>query len=302
MTTVIPHQLAASAKPLPWFTQNVAAGLSLKPQHFNDAWQCDIDKLWFEVHPENYFMSGGPRLAGLQQVAERHPIALHGVGGSLGGGNLDKEHLANLTKLIKLINPIAVSEHAVWSAYNGIYFADLLPLPRTKIALDRLVEGVNCFQEAIGRTILLENPSNYLNVNSEMHEPAFLIEVAKRTGCGLLLDVNNVYVSARNVGIDAREYIQSIPPELVGEIHIAGHQTDIQQGEKLLIDSHDREVSKPVWQLLALALTHVGHVPVLLERDADIPDFAALVSELSQANNLLINISNTPDCLDNTII
>ncbi|WP_339667891.1 DUF692 domain-containing protein [Dasania marina] len=281
------QKLTPPSKAPAWFNRKVAAGLSLKPQHFNAAAQCDVDGLWFEVHPENYFMAGGPRLAGLQRVAERHPIALHGVGASLGSGACDPEHIARLAKLIKLINPVTVSEHAVWSTFAGVYFADLLPLPRTEDALSRLVEGVECLQEGIGRTILLENPSNYLPVKSEMDEPEFLIEVAQRTGCGLLLDVNNVYVSARNVGMDAHAYIMALPPELIGEIHIAGHQADIQHGEKLLIDSHDCAVADPVWQLLDFTLQHVGHVPTLLERDADIPAFSTLLTELSRVNHAL---------------
>ena len=163
-------------------------------------------------------------------------------------------------------------------------------MPRTKDALLRLVEGVERFQDGIGRTILLENPSNYLPVKSEIDEPEFLVEVARRTGCGLLLDVNNVYISARNVGIDAHSYILSLPPELIGEIHIAGHQTDIQHGEKLLIDSHDCEVAESVWQLLDFTLQHVGSVPTLLERDADIPAFSTLLNELSLVNHALASV------------
>ena len=277
------QQVGAAA----WFNRNVAAGLSLKPQHFTEAAGCDRHGIWFEIHPENYFMAGGPRLAGLQRVAERHPVALHGVGASLGSGSLDSGHIARISRLIKLINPVVVSEHAVWSSFNGVYFADLLPLPKTKQALLRLVEGVERFQEGIGRTILLENPANYLPVQSEMDEPDFLIEVARRTGCGLLLDVNNVYVSARNIGMDARAYIHSLPPELIGEIHIAGHQNDIQFGEKLLIDSHDCEVVEAVWQLLDFTLQHTGHVPILLERDANVPAFSTLLDEVLRANQAL---------------
>lgn len=284
MESLPTHQLKRETKPV-WFKHKVAAGLSLKPQHFNEAVECAVDGIWFEVHPENYFMAGGPRLAGLQRVAERHPIALHGVGASLGSGAPDAEHLGRLMALIKLINPVTVSEHAVWSSFNGIYFADLLPLPRTKVALLRLIEGVERFQDGIGRTILLENPSNYLPVKSEMDEPDFLMEVAQRTGCGLLLDVNNIYISARNTGIDAKKYIRALPPELIGEIHIAGHQNDIQYGDKLLIDSHDREVAYPVWDLLDFALQHTGQVPILLERDAEIPKFSTLLDEMSRAKH-----------------
>lgn len=287
MRSATPPQLTEHSNAPRWFNRSVAGGLSLKPQHFDEAAQCRLDGIWFEVHPENYFMAGGPRLAGLHRVAERHPIALHGVGASLGSGAPNAEYVAQLSKLVNQIQPVAVSQHAAWSSFNGVYFADLLPLPRTKDALQYLVEGVECVQEAIGRSILLENPANYLPVKSEMDEPDFLLEVARRTGCGLLLDVNNLYLSARNVGINPYQYILSLPAEMVGEIHVAGHKEDAQHGEKLLIDSHDSEVAEPVWALLSFALDHLGHVPLLLERDDNVPSFTSLLDELSLANNAL---------------
>ena len=276
-----------------WFGSKAAAGLSLKPQYFSEASSCDVDGLWFEVHPENYFMAGGPRLAGLQHVAESKPISFHGVGASLGSGGPAPEHIARLSQLVQKVNPVSVSEHAAWSSFGGVYFADLLPLPRTKDALLQLVQGVERLQDGIGRSILLENPSNYLSVKSEMDEPEFLVEVAQRSGCGLLLDVNNVYISARNVGIDAHAYINALPPGLVGEIHIAGHKADIQHGEKLLIDSHDCEVAEPTWQLLDHALQHVGRVPVLLERDDNVPAFSTLLNELTRVNQAI----SSSECL-----
>jgi uncharacterized protein len=265
--------------------RGLEAGVSLKPQHFAEAAACARPGIWFEVHPENYWMAGGPRLAGLQQVAARHPVSFHGVGASLGGPDLPSdEHIARLLALIRRVDPVVVSEHAVWSRHAGDYFADLLPLPRTRVALATLVRGVDRYQAGIGRRILLENPSNYLPVHSEMDEVDFLLEVARRTGCGLLLDVNNLYLSARNVGIDPHAYIRALPPGLVGEIHIAGYQRDPQFGDRLLIDSHDSAVADEVWQLLDFALAHLGHTPVLLERDADIPAFDTLLQESSRAN------------------
>lgn len=287
-----PRQHAEHNKVLKWFNRKLAGGLSLKPQHFDEAAESKIDGIWFEVHPENYFMAGGPRLAGLHRVAERHPISLHGVGASLGGGAPSEDYIAQLSKLVTQIQPVAVSQHAAWSSFKGVYFADLLPVPRTNDALQYLVEGVESVQQGIGRPILLENPTNYLPVKSEMDEPDFLIEVARRTGCGLLLDVNNIYLSARNVGIDPYKYILSLPPGLVGEIHVAGHTADVQHGEKLLIDSHDSEVAEPVWELLSFALQHLGHVPVLIERDDNVPAFASLLEELSSANNALASINS----------
>jgi uncharacterized protein len=201
--------------------------VSLKPQHFAEAAACDRPGIWFEVHPENYWMAGGPRLAGLEQVAARHPVSFHGVGASLGGPDLPSaEHIARIAQLMRRVEPVVVSEHAVWSSHAGTYFADLLPMPRTRVALAALVRGVDHYQEGIGRRILLENPGNYLAVRSELDEVDFLLEVARRTGCGLLLDVNNLYLSARNVGTDPHAYIRSLPPALVGEIHIAGFQSD----------------------------------------------------------------------------
>ncbi len=278
--------------------RHFGAGVSLKPQHFAEAAACDRPGIWFEVHPENYFMPGGPRLAGLEQVAARHPVSFHGVAASLGGPDLPcTDHLARLKQLMQRVEPVVVSEHAVWSSQAGTYFADLLPLPRTGAALAALVRGVDHFQAGIGRQILLENPSNYLPVRSEMDEVEFLLEVAMRSGCGLLLDVNNLYLSARNVGIDPHAYIRSLPPGLVGEIHIAGFKSDAQFGDRLLIDSHDSEVAEGVWQLLDFALDHLGHTPVLLERDANVPAFDTLLDESSRANLALrkINTMNGTD-------
>ncbi|MEX1031801.1 MAG: DUF692 domain-containing protein [Cellvibrionaceae bacterium] len=275
-----------------WFRQPVAAGVSLKPQHFAQAAACSTSGLWYEIHPENYMMAGGPRLAGLEQVAARHPISFHGVGASLGGAQLpDAAHIARLARLIQRVEPVMVSEHAVWSQHEGTYFADLLPLPRTKEAMANLIRGVDCMQTGIGRPILLENPSNYLAVHSEMDEADFLVEVAQRSGCGLLLDVNNLWLSACNVGIDPQAYIRALPPALVGEIHIAGHEADPQFGDRLLIDSHGAGVADAVWALLDTALAHLGPTPVLLERDINVPDFAELIGEAERANLALRNVS-----------
>ena len=264
-----------------------SAGLGLKPPHFADAAAAlsgaEAKALWFEVHPENYMGIGGPRLRALEGIAARAALSLHGVGASLGGPDLpDPAHLARLRSLVERFQPAAVSEHAVWSRVGGRYFADLLPLPRTRDMLVRLSAGVDAMQSAIGRPILLENPSNYLDFASEMDEPDFLVEVAQRTGCGLLLDVNNVFVSAYNTGIDALAWIRAIPARLVGEIHVAGHARDT-GGTDLLIDSHDAPVTDDVWSLLGCALEHTGPRPVLLERDGNLPEFGALMDERERA-------------------
>lgn len=265
-----------------------STGVSLKPEYFADVASLAPGETWFEVHPENYMIDGGPRLEGLLAAAKRFPISLHGVGGSLGGPTLTPEtHLQALRRLIDLVNPAAVSEHAVWSLTGTQYYADLLPLPRTDEALRNLVNGIDHFQNAIGRKILIENPTNYVPFTSETDEPDFLVEAAKRSGCGLLLDVNNLYLSDRNCGIDAHAYIEAIPSGLVGEIHIAGHTPDERFGEALLIDSHAAPVAEPVWRLLEFALRHLGPTPVLIERDAELPPFAELMRERDFAEQLI---------------
>jgi len=247
--------------------------------------------LWFEVHSENYFIEGGQRLKLLRQIREHFPISLHGVGGSLGGPSLpDPDHLKKVRRLVDEIQPALVSEHAVWSRLGSHYFAELLPIPRTRDALQRLIDGVGCYQEAIGRTILIENPTNYLSFKSEMDEVDFLLEVCKRTGSGLLLDVNNLYLSAHNCGLDAHQYIRSLPMNLVGEIHVAGYSPDEKIGNQLLIDSHAAPVADAVWRLLGFALEHLGPKPVLLERDADIPAFDELMRERQIAHNMVVKL------------
>ena len=269
-----------------------AAGVSLKPEYFADVDSLAPGDIWFEVHPENYVMKGGPRLEGLLAAAERFPISLHGVGASLGGPvRTPKEHVNAIRGLIDVVDPAAVSEHAVWSRSSVQYYADLLPLPRTAEALWNLVDGIDHFQTGIGRQILIENPTNYLSIASEMDEPDFLVEAAARTGCGLLLDVNNLYLSARNCGTDAEAYIEAIPPGLVGEIHIAGHKPDEHFGESLLIDTHDAPVADEVWGLLDLALRHLGTVPVLIERDAELPPFSVLLGERDCAQRLIKDVT-----------
>jgi hypothetical protein len=244
--------------------------------------------MWFEIHPENYMIAGGPRLDGLLAIAADYPISLHGVGGSLGGPeSTPTNHLQALLQLIDRVQPAAISEHAVWSRAQDQYFAELLPSPRTRTALEYLVNGVDRYQSAVKRTILIENPTHYLAFKNDFTEPEFLLEVAARTGCGLLLDINNLYISANNCGVDPDQYIQALPPELVGEIHIAGFTPDTQFGHRLLIDSHAEAVADPVWALLDRALTHLGPVPVLIERDASLPAFAVLLTEKRRADAAL---------------
>ncbi len=263
------------------------AGVGLKPEHCEQALACVTDGLWFEVHTENYFVAGGPRMEQLTAIREQRPLSFHGVGASLGGPQPpDAGHLARVAALVERYEPGLVSEHAVWSRFGATYYADLLPLPRTRDALQRLVDGVELYQATLGRTILLENPTNYLPFISEMDEPEFLLEVARQTGCGLLLDVNNLYLSAHNCNLDARAYIRALPPGVVGEIHVAGYDPDPNFGAQLLIDSHAAPVSEPVWELLEFALRQLGPTPVLLERDANLPPFGQLLEERNVADSL----------------
>jgi len=273
-------------------TLPLRAGVGLKPEHFADARTGSPEGIWFEVHPENYMIGGGPRLRGLQSIREHYPLSLHGVGASLGGPELtDAGHIKALKRLIDMFEPESVSEHAVWSHANGVYFADLLPLPRTRDAMRRLVDGIDHFQQGIGRQILIENPSNYLPLISEMDEPEFLVAAARQAGCGLLIDVNNIYVSSRNCGIDAEAYLRAIPAELVGEIHIAGFDPDPELGDRLLIDSHAADVSPEVWSLLDLALQLFGPKPVLLERDDNLPGYEKLLAERQLADQAIANVN-----------
>ena len=265
------------------------AGLGLKPQHFAEARDCPAAGLWFEVHPENYLVDGGPRLRWLEAVRERHPVSLHGVALSLAAdAPPDADHLTRLRALAGRIEPALVSEHLAWSTWRGSYRPDLLPFPRTGEVLSRICANVSAAQDALGRPIALENPSHYLRMDGhEWDEIAFLAEIARRTGCGLLLDVNNVFVSAANLGFDAGEYIDAFPGDRVREIHLAGHSRDPLLGEALIVDSHDAPVADPVWALYERLVRRIGPHPTLIERDANLPAFDELLAERDHAHAVL---------------
>ena len=296
-----PAPAAASGDAAPQVSERrepsrLGAGVGLKQPWIESALAVSDPSLWFEVHTENYMVAGGPRLAQLRRIREAFPLSLHGVGASLGGpAPPDPRHLSAVRRLVQEFEPVLVSEHAVWSQANGVWFADLLPLPRTGDALRQLVEGVDRYQEAIGRRILVENPTNYLPFTSEMDEPDFLNEVAARTGCALLLDVNNVYLSARNCGIDPGRYIEALSADRVEEIHVAGHEADENLGEALLIDTHAAPVSEAVWTLLDIALACLGPRPVLLERDGKLPPFETLMEERGRAQAALSRQGSSPE-------
>lgn len=262
-----------------------SAGVGLKPAHFEAALAAPADGLWFEVHPENYMVEGGPRRAWLEAIRARHPLSLHGVGLSLAAdAPPDAQHLRALVRLVDALEPALVSEHLAWSTWNGIYHPDLLPFPRTGAALARVAANVARTQDALKRTIAVENPSHYLQVDGhDCSEVDFLIALAQRTGCALLVDVNNVYVSARNTGMDAARYLDDIPAALVREIHLAGHSIDPTLGECLLIDSHDAPIAEPVWSLFESFVARIGARPTLIERDDHLPPFDTLLGERARA-------------------
>ena len=270
-------------------TAVLTAGLGLKPQHFDAAHACPADGLWFEVHPENYMVAGGPRLAWLEAIRARHAISLHGVALSLAAdAEPDSAHLERLAALARRIEPALISEHLAWSAWRGAYHPDLLPFPRTDEALARVADNVSRTQDALQRRIAIENPSHYLHIDGHTRgEIEFLTELARRTGCGLLLDVNNVYVSARNLGYSAEAYLDAFPGDSVMEIHLAGHTPDPNLGAALLVDSHDAPVAPEVWALYARLIARIGARPTLIERDDNLPGFATLFAERERAAAVL---------------
>ena len=263
----------------------LSAGLGLKPEHFDAVLAARAPGLWFEVHPENYSVAGGPRLAWLEAIRRQHPLSLHGVSLSLAGeAPPDARQLQRLAALVRRFEPVLVSEHLAWSRFDGSYLPDLLPCPRTHALLRRMVAHVDQVQQALGRRIAIENPSHYLQLPGyDWEETDFLRELARRTGCGLLLDINNVHVSARNLGFDAARYLDRFPAEAVMEIHLAGHTADPVHGEALLIDSHDAPVAPAVWSLYTHFVGRAGPRPTLVERDGNVPAFDELMAERGDA-------------------
>ena len=261
------------------------SGVSFKAQHADQIFQDHPNVGWFEVHPENYMVAGGPRHAMLTRLREHYPLSLHGVALSLAGAEpLDGDHLRALKALVDRYEPALVSEHLAWSAHGRHYFADLLPIPLNEESLRIVSENVDRTQEVLGRQILVENPSLYLPLDGcEMSEPQFLTELAQRTGCGLLLDVNNVYVSTQNIGGNAESYVGAIDANLIGEVHLAGHAVDNGGPEPLLIDDHGSEVCDPVWALYARLVQRVGAKPTLIEWDTNVPAFETLLGEAKKA-------------------
>ncbi len=266
------------------------AGAGLKPEHYRDILETAPEIGWFEIHAENYMGAGGPSHAYLTAVRELYPLSLHGVGLSIGGaGPLDKDHLGRLKALADRYQPALFSEHLAWSSHDTVYLNDLLPLPYTAETLQRVCAHIEEVQDTLQRQMLLENPSTYVAfAESSMSEVEFLREIVRRTGCGLLLDVNNVFVQATNHGFDTRAYLDSFPAEHVGEIHLGGHAEDADDdGAPLLIDDHGRAVADPVWMLYAQALARTGPKPTLIEWDNEVPAWRELFAEAKRADAVI---------------
>jgi uncharacterized protein len=266
------------------------AGASFKPEHLPSILADRERRRFFEVHAENYMGAGGPPHRSLEIIRREYPVSLHGVCMSIGGpGALDKAHLERFRRLVERYEPALVSEHLAWSTHETVCFNDLLPLPYNAATLGRVCAHIDEAQEAIRRPILLENPSTYLVFrDSTVSETDFIRAIAKRTGCGLLLDVNNVFVSATNHGFSAMDYLSDFPLSHVGEIHLAGHaeQSD-DEGEPLLIDSHDAPVADGVWELYEFVLSRVGAIPTLIEWDSNLPEWPILKAEAAAAQAIL---------------
>ncbi len=277
-----------------------APGVGYKAQHYSEIIADARPVQWLEIHAENYMGDGGRPIAQLRHLSERFPISVHGVGLSIGGeGALDPEHLARLKHLCDWLQPASFSEHLAWSSHDSAFLNDLLPLPYTDATLARVADHIDQVQDALGRRMLLENPSSYLAfAESTWSEPDFLRELTRRTGCGLLLDVNNVFVSATNLGFDPRGYVDAFPLDAVGEIHLGGHDTDADDhGAPLLIDSHGAAIADPVWTLLDHVLARSGARPVLVEWDNDVPDWPVLAGEARRAAAALARLhpARTPE-------
>jgi uncharacterized protein (UPF0276 family) len=265
-------------------------GVGFKPAHFRDIIAAPQPVSFFEIHAENYMGAGGPPHAQLGALRERYALSVHGVGLSIGAIRpLDSEHLARLKAVCDRYAPDSVSEHLAWSSHDGTYFNDLLPLPYTKRTLTRVVEHVDQVQTALGRELLLENPASYLGfAESTIPEADFLAEISKQTGCGLLLDINNVFVSARNHGAQPRAYLDRFALDRVKEIHLGGHREETDEaGTPLWIDSHGSPVAPAVWALYADVVARIGAVATLIEWDNGVPDWPSLRAEAAKAQDLL---------------
>lgn len=265
-------------------------GIGFKPQHFDAIMESEQEIGFVEVHAENYMGEGGMPHAMLRRLRERYALSIHGVGLSIGSmASLDIDHLTRLKGLCDRYQPHSFSEHLAWSSHDDVYLNDLLPLPYTQETLDRIVSHIDQVQDVLGREMLLENPSTYLQyADSTIPETEFLAEIARRTGCGLLLDVNNVFVQAENHGTSAEAYLAAFPLARVKEIHLGGHDAqEDDTGAPLLIDAHGAAVADPVWALYDSVIAGTGPLPTLIEWDNDVPDWPVLAAEARAAGAIL---------------
>jgi len=280
MSTCITYERAAPA--------GSQAGIGLRAQHHREIIERRPQIGWLEAHSENYFAQGGPQREVLGKIREHYALSFHGVGLSIGSIDpLDRAHLRELSRLIRDFEPMLVSEHLSWSSAGGRFLNDLLPLPYTEEALEHMVARVREVQETLGRRILIENVSSYLQFkSSSLSEWDFIAALTRESGCGVLLDVNNVYVSARNHGFDPLTYLNAIPRSSVEEIHLAGHTVNVVGSREIRIDTHGSQVSESVWALYEAAVRRFGHVPTLIEWDTDIPALNVLVAEAAKADRI----------------
>jgi uncharacterized protein (UPF0276 family) len=274
-----------------------SAGIGLRTPHsdrFLDL-QAPPAIPWLEALAENYFDRGGIRHQTLCRIADRYPISVHGVALSLGSSEgIVPEHLERLALLVEDVKPLLVSEHLAWSRSGEVYYNNLLPLPLTDETLDVVSANIDRTQDFLGRTILIENPSGYLSLKqSTMSEALFLTRLTERTGCGLLLDLNNLFVSGVNLGISVDEWLSVIPAEAVGEIHLAGHEVDNSFENPLLIDTHGTPVTDDVWALYAAVLGRIGPRPTMIEWDSDIPSLEVLLDEAARAQRIIDQLSES---------
>jgi uncharacterized protein len=266
------------------------AGIGLRHPHVAELIESPPARLaWVEVHTENYMVDGGPRLRQLELIRERYALSFHGVGLSLGSTERpDPAHLARIRALAERFAPALLSEHIAWSIEDGHYLNDLFPIPYTEEALSVVARNVAIAQEALGRPLMVENPSSYLRfVDSTMPECQFVSEIARRAGCGILLDINNIHVSAHNHGFEVTDYLETIPGDVVGEFHLAGHATCEIEGTPILIDDHASRVDAAGWRLFEAALARYGPRPTLLEWDNAIPPLTVLLDEREAAQRRL---------------
>jgi uncharacterized protein len=284
-----------------WGLGAPSVGVGFKPEHFEAIVDTRPQLGFFEVHAENYMGAGGAPHRRLDAIRERYPLSLHGVGLSIGSpGPLDQAHLQRLAAVAKRFEPALVSEHLAWSTHEGAFFNDLLPLPYTAETLARVAEHIDEVQNALGRRMLLENPSTYVVfAESTWAETDFLREIARRTGCGLLLDVNNVFVSAVNHGHDPDRYLADFPLSAVWEIHLAGYAEDTDEaGLPLLIDAHNSPIREAVWALYTATIRRLGATPTLIEWDNDVPVWPTLLNETRRAERAIIETAKSRERVD----